>query len=140
MRTSHSQSRLAPCGSRSVPNPALANRTLRFLLPPALFLGIVRALAQRERNRIRPYPTKGNLGLKLEEITSGVSLEGVEPSSVVSVVAAIAIPPASLQLVYRRPDGGLWERLLTRSDEPSLREATVARPWSFDLDEENDSA
>ncbi|NPD21827.1 helicase-related protein [Corallococcus exiguus] len=72
--------------------------------------------------------------MKLEEIMSGASLEGVEPSSVVTVVAAIAIPPKSLQLVYRLPDGALRERLLSRDDEPSLKIATSTRPWSFDGD------
>jgi len=72
--------------------------------------------------------------LKLEEITSGASLEGVEPSSVVTVVAAIQIPPESLQLIYKLPDGTLRERLLSRADETSLRFATVSRPWSFDGD------
>ena len=72
--------------------------------------------------------------MKLEGITHGASLEGVEPSTVVTVVAAIAIPPDSLQLVYRLPDGTLRERLLSRADEASLVVATVARPWSFDGD------
>jgi superfamily II DNA or RNA helicase len=72
--------------------------------------------------------------LKLEEITNGASLEGVEPSIVVTVVAAIAIPPDSLQLIYRLPDGALRERLLSRADEASLVVATISRPWSFDGD------
>lgn len=63
--------------------------------------------------------------MKLEEITSGMSLEGVEPSRVVTVVAAIAMALASIQLVYR---------LLTRSDEGLARSATVIRPWSLDGD------
>jgi len=72
--------------------------------------------------------------MKLEEIASGASLEGVEPSSVVTVVAAVALPPDSLQLVYRLPDGALRERLLSRADEASLNVATARRPWSFDGD------
>ena len=72
--------------------------------------------------------------MKLEEVTTGASLEGVEPSIVVTVVAAIAIPPDSLQLIYRLPDGALRERLLSRADEGSLVVATVSRPWSFDGD------
>jgi hypothetical protein len=72
--------------------------------------------------------------LKLEGIKNGASLEGVEPSTVVTVVAAIAIPPDSLQLVYRLPDGALRERLLSRADEASLAVATASRPWSFDGD------
>jgi hypothetical protein len=68
--------------------------------------------------------------VKLEEVTNGASLEGVEPSIVVTVVAAIAIPPDSLQLVYRLPDGALRERLVARADEASLVIATTSRPWS----------
>ena len=72
--------------------------------------------------------------MRLEEATNGASLEGVEPATVVTVVAAIAIPPDSLQLIYRLPDGTLRERLLSRTDEGSLVVATVSRPWSFDGD------
>lgn len=50
--------------------------------------------------------------MKLEDVTAGVSLEGVEPSHVVTVVAAIRIPPDSVQLIYRLPDGTLRERLV----------------------------
>jgi SNF2 family DNA or RNA helicase len=72
--------------------------------------------------------------MKLEDISLGASLEGVEPSSVVTVVAAVTLPPDSLQLVYRLPDGALRERLLSRADEVSLNIATARRPWSFDGD------
>jgi hypothetical protein len=72
--------------------------------------------------------------MELREITSGATLEGVEPASVVTVVAAIPIPADSLQLVYRLPDGALRERLLTRADEGVVTAATTARPWSFEGD------
>lgn len=72
--------------------------------------------------------------MKLEDVTAGVSLEGVEPSHVVTVVAAIRIPPDSVQLIYRLPDGTLRERLVSRADEGSLTIATTTRPWSFDGD------
>jgi superfamily II DNA or RNA helicase len=72
--------------------------------------------------------------VRLEDVKAGASIDGVEPSSVVTVVAAISIPPNSLQLVYRLPDGALRERLLSRDDESSLKIATVTRPWSFDGD------
>jgi hypothetical protein len=70
--------------------------------------------------------------VKLEQIASGASLEGVEPSSIVTVVAAIPILPDSLQLIYKLPDGTLRERLLSRADEAALQVATTERPWSFD--------
>ena len=72
--------------------------------------------------------------MKLEEIAGGASLDGVEPGSVVTVVAAIPIPPDACQLVYRLPDGTLRERLLSRADETNLKAATTARPWAFDGD------
>lgn len=78
-------------------------------------------------------PREG-VGMKLEDISSGASLEGVEPSNVVTVVAAIPLASDSLQLVYRLPDGSLRERLLSRVDEASLNVATTRRPWSFDGD------
>jgi superfamily II DNA or RNA helicase len=72
--------------------------------------------------------------MKLEDVTTGMSLEGVEPASVVTVLAANPIPPDSLQLIYKLPDGTLRERLLSRADEAALQVATTARPWSFDGD------
>lgn len=69
--------------------------------------------------------------MKLEEIVQGTSLKGVEPSGTVTVVATVMRPPDSLQLIYRRPDGALCERLLLREDEASLN---VATSWSFDGD------
>ena len=72
--------------------------------------------------------------MKLEELTPGVNLEGIEPSSIVTVVAAIPLPPDSLQLIYRLPDGALRERLLSRTDEASIKAPTTTRPWSFDGD------
>ncbi|WP_437595663.1 hypothetical protein WMF28_24110 [Sorangium sp. So ce590] len=72
--------------------------------------------------------------MKLEDVTNGASLEGVEPSSVVTLVATILISPDSLQLIYRLPDGALRERLVSRADEAVLALATSARPWSFDGD------
>lgn len=72
--------------------------------------------------------------LKLEDVKAGVSLEGVEPALVVTVAATIPLPPDSLQVIYRLPDGALRERLIGRADEPLLSLATVGRPWSFDGD------
>jgi superfamily II DNA or RNA helicase len=72
--------------------------------------------------------------MKLEELTSGMNLTGVEPAAVVTVVAAVSIPPDAVQLIYRLPDGALRERLVSRADEPSLAVATAQRPWRFDGD------
>ena len=73
---------------------------------------------------------------KLEEIKSGVSLEGVEPDLIVTVAAVMPVGDGALQVFYKLPDGTLRERLLSRSDEASVSVATTARPWSFDGDGE----
>lgn len=72
--------------------------------------------------------------MRLEEIVRGASLDGVEPTCVVTVSAAEMIGTDSLQIIYKLPDGGMRERLLTRADEPAISTATVSRPWSFDGD------
>ena len=72
--------------------------------------------------------------MNLDDITHGMNLEGLEPAKVVTVLAAIKVSPNSLTLIYRLPDGSIRERLLLRDSEPSLREATTQRPFSFDGD------
>jgi superfamily II DNA or RNA helicase len=72
--------------------------------------------------------------MKLTEITPGLSLTGVEPSHIVSVVATVALGDGTLQLIYRTPDGGIKERLLGAADETTISVATTERPFSFDGD------
>lgn len=74
--------------------------------------------------------------MQLEQIKRDMSLSGVEPEQVVTVIAAPAIGDGAVQLVYRTPDGTIKERLLDRADEASIAEATVERPWAFDGDGE----
>ncbi|MBL8657370.1 MAG: DUF3883 domain-containing protein [Altererythrobacter sp.] len=69
--------------------------------------------------------------MKLEEIKSGQSLSGIEPSQIVTVVP---LGEGSVQTIYRTPDGGMKERLLSRGDESSVDLATMERPFSFDGD------
>ena len=72
--------------------------------------------------------------MKLKEITAGLSLSGVEPTQIVSVVATVSLGDGALQLIYRTPDGAMKERLLASADEESISVATVERPFSFDGD------
>ena len=72
--------------------------------------------------------------MRLEDITTGQSLFGVEPSQVVSVVATVWLGDGALQLIYRTPDGGMKECHLGRADEASIGLASVERPFSFDGD------
>ena len=72
--------------------------------------------------------------MKLNEITTGLSLAGIEPSQIVSVVATVPVGDGVVQLIYRTPDGSMKERLLGSADESSISVATVERPFSFDGD------
>src|SRR5262245_56398203 len=72
--------------------------------------------------------------MKLQEIKTGLSLSGVEPTQIVNVVATVPLGDGALQLIYRTPDGQIRERLLAHADEASINVATVERPFSFDGD------
>jgi hypothetical protein len=72
--------------------------------------------------------------MKLEELASGQSLSGIEPTDVVSVVALVPLAEGSVQLIYRTPDGAMKERLLGRADEATIAIAITERPFSFDGD------
>jgi superfamily II DNA or RNA helicase len=74
--------------------------------------------------------------MTLSSIQAGMSLVGVEPTQIVSVIAAVKISDAALQIVYRLPDGSIKERLLSDSDCESISEAVAAHPWRFDGDGE----
>lgn len=75
--------------------------------------------------------------IKLDAIAPGLSLNGIEPSAVVTVVAAVPVGDGAVQVVYKTQDGTLKERLLNRTDETGVSVATIGRPWSFDADGEN---
>ena len=55
--------------------------------------------------------------MRIEEITSGSSLTGLELSAVTSVIAVIPIADGAVRVIYQTPDGILQERLLGRADE-----------------------
>ena len=74
--------------------------------------------------------------MRIEEITSGSSLTGLEPSAVATVIAVIPIADGAVRVIYQTPDGTLKERLLGRADEETIAVATTERPWSFDGDGE----
>lgn len=74
--------------------------------------------------------------MRLEQLTSGMSLTGIEPSAVATVIAVMPIAEGAVQVIYRTPNGTLKERLLGRADESAIALATEERPWSFDGDGE----
>ena len=69
--------------------------------------------------------------VSLESLTPGVSLVGIEPTLVVTVVAVVPIGDA-FRIIYTTSEGTLKDRLLSRVDEANISLATVERPWSFD--------
>jgi superfamily II DNA or RNA helicase len=70
--------------------------------------------------------------MRLEDVTPGIALNGLEPASVTTVVAVVAIADGAVQVIYRTPEGVLKDRLLGQSDEPAITVATQERPWAFD--------
>ncbi|NTV45175.1 MAG: DEAD/DEAH box helicase, partial [Chlorobiales bacterium] len=74
--------------------------------------------------------------MNIESITLGLSLTGLDPIGIGSVIAVVPIADGVIQVLYKTPDGTLKERLLTRGDEPNISVATTECPWSFDGDGE----
>ena len=74
--------------------------------------------------------------MRLEDLTTGISLNGLEPSAVATIVAVVPIAEGAVQLIYKTADGTLKDRLLNRADEPNISIATTERPWSFEGDGE----
>lgn len=74
--------------------------------------------------------------MRLEDLSPGLSLAGIEPSAVVTTVAVVPIADGAVQVIYKTPDGILKDRLLGRIDEPTFSIATQERPWAFDGDGE----
>src|SRR5436309_310492 len=72
--------------------------------------------------------------MKLEDISPGLNLTGIEPTEIATVVATVPLGEGAIQLIYRTPDGAMKERLLNRGDETSINVATAERPFSFDGD------
>src|ERR1017187_8864749 len=72
--------------------------------------------------------------MHLEDLTAGISLNGLEPSTIATIVAVVPITEGAVQIIYKTPDGALKDRLLNRADEPNISIATTERPWSFDGD------
>src|SRR6266545_7357890 len=74
--------------------------------------------------------------MRLEDLTPGNSLIGLESSVVATIVAVVPIAEGAVQVIYKTPEGTLKERLLGRADETTVALATQERPWAFDGDGE----
>jgi hypothetical protein len=58
--------------------------------------------------------------IRIDDITPGLALVGLEPSVIGNVVSVSKIAEGAVQVIYRTPDGVLKERLLNRADESTL--------------------
>ena len=74
--------------------------------------------------------------MRLEDLTPGNALIGLEASAVATIVAVVPIAEGAVQVIYKTPEGTLKERLLGRADETTIALATQERPWAFDGDGE----
>jgi len=70
--------------------------------------------------------------LKLENLQPGISLVGIEPTLIATLIAVVPIGDGAVQVIYKTPEGTIRDRLLGRADEESISLATVERPWAFD--------
>lgn len=70
------------------------------------------------------------------DLKPGLSLSGLEPGLIVSVIAAVPIGTDAVQLIYKLPDGTIRERMITQGEISTIAVATTERPWSFDGDGE----
>jgi hypothetical protein len=58
--------------------------------------------------------------MRLEDLTAAISLNGLEPSAVATIVAVVPIAEGAVQVIYKTPGGSLKDRLLNRADEPNI--------------------
>ena len=70
--------------------------------------------------------------IRLEDITPGIAITGLEPTDVCSIAAVVPLGDGAVQVIYKLPNGTLKDRLLNRADEASISIATSERPWSFE--------
>ena len=70
--------------------------------------------------------------MKIEEIKTGGSLQGIEPTALVIIVAVVPISLDTIQLIYKTPDGTLKDRLLGRHDELAVEAKRIDLAFLFD--------
>ena len=70
--------------------------------------------------------------MKLEDLKPGISLVGIEPTLVATLIAVVSIGEGAIQVIYKTPEGTIKDRLLGRADEATISIATAERPWAFD--------
>ena len=72
--------------------------------------------------------------VKLEQLTAGTRVSGIEGTGAVTVVAAKWYGQAAVEVTYKNDREQVANLLLYREDEPRLSLADTALPWSFTAD------
>lgn len=72
--------------------------------------------------------------MKLEDITQSSFIEGLIPGQVVQILSAQWVGSNALNVVMKSQAGTLTERLVFRSDEPTLKAIQKKRAYGFDAD------
>src|SRR6185312_12321732 len=72
--------------------------------------------------------------MKLDGIRPGQTLSGIEPAGVVSVVSVTALGESAVQVIYRRGQGGIGERLVSADEAAGIAVAASGLPFSFQAD------
>lgn len=71
---------------------------------------------------------------RLEDVTVGALIEGINGNDPVTIIAARWCGTAVLEVTYKASSGRVDQRLLYREDEPSINMLENKLPWSFDAD------
>ena len=74
--------------------------------------------------------------MKLEELTKGAQVVGIDPRGSVTIIAVDAVGVDAVSVFYKQSDGTPAERMLFRADEERLEITTAGRAWAFDADGE----
>ena len=72
--------------------------------------------------------------MRLEEITANTVIQGIIPDVLVTTINVQWHGSDCLNLIYKKADGAIGQRLVYRHEEPTLNIAELGRPWSFDGD------
>ena len=70
--------------------------------------------------------------IRLEDIRKGARVDGIDAGQAVTVVTVAPVGADALTVYYKTDENALRERMLFRSDEPSLSLAVAGHPWAFD--------
>ena len=71
---------------------------------------------------------------RLEDITVGSSVLGIEGAGAVSIVAVQWYGTNVIEITYKNNKGHVGNQLVYRENEPSLKVQESSLPWSFDAD------